>query len=845
MQKSTTRSLIVVVMAATSLALGACGGGSIDTSEISEVSGPDLPVVDADVVTPLPDADTADTDTSDIKGDIEGDIEGDIDRDIDKDTSACPGAFGCACEGNGDCFSGVCIEGRAGFVCTNLCDLSCPDGFDCKNVTSGGDPLSVCVPRHVRLCRPCRVDGDCADPNASSPGRCLPGPDPDAGSFCGSACSDAVPCLSGYACEAVGAGASASKQCVPTSGSCQCLPAWTGKDYLTNCKIAGRDGVCPGTRTCDGGALTACDGAAASPEICNGLDDDCNGATDDVPALLCTNENSFGQCVGAEGCGPDGVGVVCLGKEPAPDVCNGLDDDCDGVTDGGACDDGQACTVDTCDPQKGCQHALIASSCVIGGVCVPQGESNPADLCETCQPAVSTSQWSDAEGKSCSDQNPCTSGDLCTGGVCAGKAYSCDDDVVCTTDSCDGLGGCEHVLVANRCLIDGVCRVGLEPNPANPCQACNPVAADDWSPIGAGKACNDGQLCTFGDACDAQGFCTGTTKVCTDGLGCTLDVCDGLGGCSFVPQNACVIEGKCVTPGTQKTGDPCRVCDPTQSTSAWSGNTGNVCNDANPCTAPDVCKLGACLGTAYSCNDELVCTTDFCDGLGGCQHFAVPGYCKIGGACPSNGDTNPSNGCQLCQSAVNPGGWTNASGTSCIDGDACTSGDVCEFGTCAGKPITDTDESNETQGNAKAIPDTNDCDDWPGDTKTRQATIYPVGDVDWFSFKHSDKTGCDFYPQVELSGIPSGTNYQLCAYFKCSSGSTELSCETGTKSSSGSLSGCCSNAAGTQSEIVKLSPTCDCGTFCFDDTGTVYVEVKAAPGSGASCSSYTLRWGDD
>ncbi|MCB9729391.1 MAG: hypothetical protein H6744_20050 [Deltaproteobacteria bacterium] len=833
------------LMIAALLALGACSTVT-PTTDLGEVSAPDVDA--ADGTADAPDGPPMDADAA---GDADAGADADADADIgptdvsDAETSGCPGAFGCTCDDNADCYSGVCIEGRAGFICTALCDLACPDGYDCKNVTTGGDPVSVCVPRHVRLCRPCQADVDCADPNATAPGRCLPGPDPDGGRFCGSACSASIPCLDGYTCETTGEGANASQQCVPSSGQCQCLPEWADKGYVTNCAATGPDGTCPGTRTCGPEGLTACDGAVASPEVCNGLDDDCNGATDDIAALLCTNENEFGTCTGTEACGPADALVICDGPTPAPDVCNGLDDDCDGVTDGGACDDGRSCTVDVCDPQKGCQHTLVENSCVIGEACVLEGESNPADLCETCQPAISTSQWSDAEGKACSDQDPCTSGDTCTGGVCAGSAYDCDDDIPCTTDSCDGQGGCQHTLLANRCLIDGVCHPGLEPNPANPCQACNPANPDDWSAIGVGKTCDDGQLCTFADACDAQGFCTGTTKVCADGLTCTLDVCDGQGGCSFVPMDACVIDGKCVAPGTQKPGDPCMECDPAKSTTAWSGNTGNVCNDANPCTAPDACKLGVCTGTAYSCNDELVCTEDFCDGLGGCQHFPAPGFCNIGGVCRSDGETNPSNPCQICQPAVDAKGWLSVDGKPCVDGDACTTSDICQAGVCAGTVITDDDEPNASLGAAKAIPNTDDCTDWPGDAKTRQATIYPTGDVDWFSFKHSDKTGCDFYPQVEVSGIPSGTNYQLCAYFKCADGSTSLSCDTGTASTSGGLSGCCSNLSGSQSERVKLNPSCDCGTFCFDDTGTVYVEVKAAPGSGASCNSYTLRWGDD
>jgi len=69
-------------------------------------------------------------------------------------------------------------------------------------------------------------------------------------------------------------------------------------------------------------------------EICNGLDDDCNGSTDEnLGGGDCTVPNASGRCAigtvsciaGVESCDPV--------YGPLPELCNGLDDDCDGVTD--------------------------------------------------------------------------------------------------------------------------------------------------------------------------------------------------------------------------------------------------------------------------------------------------------------------------------------------------------------------------------------------------------------------------------------------------------------------------------------------------------------------------------
>lgn len=73
-------------------------------------------------------------------------------------------------------------------------------------------------------------------------------------------------------------------------------------------------------------------------EVCdNGLDDDCNGLTDgDDPAcLVCTDADGDGYAVEGGGCGPVDCNDANASVNPgASEVCaNGIDDDCDGLTD--------------------------------------------------------------------------------------------------------------------------------------------------------------------------------------------------------------------------------------------------------------------------------------------------------------------------------------------------------------------------------------------------------------------------------------------------------------------------------------------------------------------------------
>jgi Dictyostelium (slime mold) repeat len=96
------------------------------------------------------------------------------------------------------------------------------------------------------------------------------------------------------------------------------------------------------------------------------------------------------------------------------DVCAG------GVCTGGAalgCDDGNGCTDDSCDPQKGCAHAFTIAAC--------------------------------------DDGDPCTNGDSCAFGVCVGgPATDCSDGDACTNDTCMAPGGCVHTPI-NGCGMGG------------------------------------------------------------------------------------------------------------------------------------------------------------------------------------------------------------------------------------------------------------------------------------------------------------------------------------------------------------------------------------------------------
>lgn len=159
------------------------------------------------------------------------------------------------------------------------------------------------------------------------------------------------------------------------------------------------------------------------------------------------------------------------------------------------CDDGNACTDNTCEEDGSCSYSNNYNDQVdccnpVDGTLTPIDDGNActADECDPDTGDVTHTELED--GAPCDDGLFCNDGETCMDGVCSGGGpHDCADDVDCTDDSCDESGDrCVNAPNHDYCPDDGLFCNGPE--------ICDPdIGCDHGDPPCAGDCDEEFDKC--------------------------------------------------------------------------------------------------------------------------------------------------------------------------------------------------------------------------------------------------------------------------------------------------------------------------------------------------------------
>ncbi len=252
---------------------------------------------------------------------------------------------------------------------------------------------------------------------------------------------------------------------------------------------------------CDGANATTCSTGSGGAEICNGIDDDCDGGIDTPGPNGCGGACTVWPALGSSCDGPDtdmcvddyfvcegANGSICATGANNVEICNGADDDCTGGVDapgtngcGGVCEISALGTA--CDgPDAGsCADDTYVCSGANATFCSTSG-----DVLEVCGNGFDYDCGGGADSADAACQ--CAAG----GGECGGSGGGCSCSGVClaTGDCCENacsVCGATSTFLAGGTDISGGTGVGIAGDTSSnaypitaPVCAGSTVARTDW-----------------------------------------------------------------------------------------------------------------------------------------------------------------------------------------------------------------------------------------------------------------------------------------------------------------------------------------------------------------------------